>query len=488
MAYIHIYGGFGEIGGNKIFISSRDGAIFLDFGLNLKKKREYSLGYGVERTSRILKNYLLINLLPNIRGIYRSDLSEEIEIKHSEKVDVDACIISHAHLDHYGLVGFLESNVKIAVSKSMKALIEHSIETSGRTGVEGEVFNYRDKKLEEESRKHKSKRHAKHVERPIVIFEERRKIPNIPVRIEPHPVDHSIPASFGFIIEVDGVSIAYTGDIRLHGVVHHYTESFIEKARDVEYLIVEGTRIEDSGSFSEEDVKQSMMKEIQKKSGKFVAVLTSSLDIDRVRTTIEVAEECGRTVILSPRIFHLISTLKSVESRVKIPEITYAKVYFEKRSIIDGGYFLDSSHYRSWLKKLYKQLADKDMLVKSEEVKRCQEKYLMIFTGPQYLYEFIDIEPSPGSLLIISTSEPHDEEQEIEWEKAENWINLLRLDSRWIHSSGHANREDLLEIIKKINPKNLVPVHTENPREYVKLAEKENLKCRILLTERINLE
>jgi len=36
---VGFYGGVGEIGGNKILISSRDGSLFFDFGLNMRKKR-----------------------------------------------------------------------------------------------------------------------------------------------------------------------------------------------------------------------------------------------------------------------------------------------------------------------------------------------------------------------------------------------------------------------------------------------------------------
>jgi len=43
------------------------------------------------------------------------------------------------------------------------------------------------------------------------------------------------------------------------------------------------------------------------------------------------------------------------------------------------------------------------------------------------------------------------------------------------HASGHASGQQLLEIIETINPKVVIPVHTEHPEFFV-----ENVKFRVL--------
>jgi len=53
---------------------------------------------------------------------------------------------------------------------------------------------------------------------------------------------------------------------------------------------------------------------------------------------------------------------------------------------------------------------------------------------------------------------------------------LLRMDRVHIHSSGHANREDLLRIIGEIRPKAVIPIHTESPRGFKKLIKGEGSK------------
>ncbi|MEM1584251.1 MAG: MBL fold metallo-hydrolase [Nitrososphaerota archaeon] len=488
MVSICLLGGAGEIGGNKILLHEKEWAILLDFGLSLKKRREYEIGYGFERTNRILKNYLLVGILPKINGIYREDLMLDEGLISSERAfSIDCCIVSHGHLDHYGAVTFLKMETPIAVSKSMKALIEHAIETSGRSGIDREIFIYKDRK-KEELRKKTGKEEVEEVERPLIIFEEDKKIRGAPIEILPIPVDHSIPATFGFRIETSKASIAYTSDIRFHGIVSTYTQDFVENVKGIDVLLVEGTRINDSTTKSEDDVKKEVVSETLKKKEKLITVLVSSLDIDRIRTLIEAAEECDRIPVLSPRIYHLIKTLHEVESKVKLPKLENAKIYFEKRSIIDEGYFLGSPHYRGWVKKIYESLSGTDKLIKSEEISKDQDEFFLIFNSHQCLFELAEIQPIPGSLFIESTSEPHDEEQEIEWEKVERWINLLRLDTRRIHASGHANREDLLKLVKEIGPKIVIPIHTENPREFKRLLEKEDIKVEIMYEgEEVNI-
>lgn len=41
MITLTFYGGVGEIGGNKILLTDNESRVFLDFGMNYEKEREY---------------------------------------------------------------------------------------------------------------------------------------------------------------------------------------------------------------------------------------------------------------------------------------------------------------------------------------------------------------------------------------------------------------------------------------------------------------
>ncbi len=464
------------IGGNKIAVSS-GGAVLLDFGINIKRKRECLLGYRALAVANMLYYYLYSGILPRIKGVYREDLvalDERVKavLGRGEPIEASLCIFSHAHRDHYGASGFLSSGIKLAMSRSMKTIMETMLESSAVSGIEAEVFEMKNRGGEGPGAR----------ERPIIIFEENSKIPGAPFNIIPHPIDHSIPAAFGFVIE--DLSMAYTGDIRRHGPLKSLTDKFIERAKGVDYLIIEGTRIDSSIIVREDEVIWEIRRYVEEKEGKLACVIVSPADVDRIKSIIRLSEELGRTPVLCPRAAYLIDRLAESGTKIPLPDLRSAGIYFERRSLTRGGYDLESQHYRGWLKRTYADRLDgrkPGTLVKAEEISERQEDYLLILGGLDQILELAQMRPRPSSGLVVSTSEPHDEEQEIEWAKFERWVNLLRLDMRIAHSSGHADRETLIEIINEIGPRILIPVHTENPQEFHRLAEAGELRCEVFL-------
>jgi len=475
---LNILDGINSIGGNKIALIRNDEGILLDFGVNMKKKREYILGYRALTIANKLYYYLYSEILPRIEGLYREDLLELDErvrevLKERKRLEIQMCIISHAHIDHYGAAGFLSKEIKISVSNSMRTMMEAMIEASATLDIDGEIFSMRDRR---------TGRRGERIQRNVESFEEGSKIPEAPFNVLPYPVDHSLPASFGFIVE--DASLAYTGDIRRHGLFREFTDRFVQKARDVEYLLTEGTRVDSSIRVSEEEVSREIRSYVNEKKDKLTCIVVSPTDMDRLRDLTKLAEELGKKLVICPKIVHLIDKLNDSETKIALPSLKDAGIYFERRSLGGGGYDIESTHYRGWLKKIYRDRIDgkrEGDLVKPDEIRRNQEKYILVMSGLDYVLELAQIKPKPGSRIIVSTSEPHDEEQEIEWSKFERWVRLLRLDLRNVHSSGHADRESLIEIINEINPRKLIPVHTENPHEFQRLFKLGDIGCEVIL-------
>lgn len=190
---ITIHGGVNEIGGNKILLEDIDAKILLDFGMSYRDRaRFYSDPWLIPKKQDLLE----FDILPKIKGIYRFD----------EEPLVDAFFLSHAHADHYKYVSFLNRSIKMYCGKGTKSILdafnvirysnfEHSI-----SDIVWNTFSSKD-----------------------VI-----KIGSL--SIEPMHVDHSIPAAYGFIIHGSNGSIAYTGDLRIHGSKSDLTRDFVEKA------------------------------------------------------------------------------------------------------------------------------------------------------------------------------------------------------------------------------------------------------------------
>jgi ribonuclease J len=64
-------------------------------------------------------------------------------------------------------------------------------------------------------------------------------------------------------------------------------------------------------------------------------------------------------------------------------------------------------------------------------------------------------------------SEPFSEE-DIEDEAMHNWMDHFQIQFHQLHASGHMNKQQLIDLIKKINPNRVFPIHTENQHLFKK--------------------
>ncbi len=122
-------------------------------------------------------------------------------------------------------------------------------------------------------------------------------------------------------------------------------------------------------------------------------------------------------------------------------------------------------------------------IVSADDVSSAQDKFILCFSFFD-LNELPSLRPKPGSLYVYSSSEPHDEEQEIDFRRLHNWLRHFGLqsiglptessgnwqvpdDEKGLHASGHACGPDLLMIARQINPEILIPIHSQRPDFYI---------------------
>jgi ribonuclease J len=68
-----------------------------------------------------------------------------------------------------------------------------------------------------------------------------------------------------------------------------------------------------------------------------------------------------------------------------------------------------------------------------------------------------------GSIWIKSSCEPFCEEMELDEERKRNWLEHFGIPEYSAHASGHASGEEIREMIRKISPEKVIPIHTEKP-------------------------
>jgi len=441
---ITFFGGVNEIGGNKILLRDRDTRVFLDFGLSFSKQGEYFSGYLSPRTVNGAGDYLEFGLIPNLEGLYAQDAIKNTKIGYVEP-EIDGVILSHAHLDHIGYLSFIDDKIPVYCGEGTKIIIE-AIDESSQTRM-GE---------------HKYK-----------TFRTGKKIRIGSLEIEPIHVDHSIPAAYGFIIHTSEGAIAYSGDLRTHGSLCQMTWDFVNRANesDVELMISEGTRVspKETGKIhSEAKVKEESNGVVASASNLVIASFYSR-DVDRFKTFYQIAEENDRKFVIPIKLAYFLHKLKD-DPRLKIPDVIKDDtiVFYKKRK--KAGEFQPRDYY-VW---------ERPFLEKAESFNYVRENqsnviFNLDITG---FTELIDIKPRRGGDLIHSMSEPFSEE-DIEAKVLDNWLKHFGLKSHQIHASGHCPSKDLVRVIDKIQPKRLVPIHTEHPSMFKELFK----SCSVELPE-----
>ena len=77
----------------------------------------------------------------------------------------------------------------------------------------------------------------------------------------------------------------------------------------------------------------------------------------------------------------------------------------------------------------------------------------------------IDICPPKDSYFFNLKTEPFDEEGELEEKILISWMDKfgLKFQKGIYHASGHAPATDIKDMIRKLNPLRIFPIHTEKP-------------------------
>jgi len=518
MADLTFYGGVNEIGGTKILLEDNDKCLLLDFGFPFKGNKQFYEEYLRPRGGAGLLDPLEMGLLPPLEGLYREDLEApglwqrfRSHPLYRKIEKVDALLLSHAHADHTGYISFLKDDIPI-YSTAVTAFITKANQDSGKAGFDQQVCYYspvaydypggwRQKACLSNSKQkiqrrfcvedggqslsseasrfwqegfwERTKNQAELICSPLGSHSD------CSFNIKCMPVDHSIPGACAWAVETNSGWIVYSGDLRLHGKRSHLTQQFIEQAAALKpaALILEGTNLHGEASFSHGNVSEQEVYEnaLEAVSGsdKLVIADFSPRDVDRLLTFLQIARDTNRRLAILPKDVYLLKTVGLLDNRM--PDIAADDniVIYQKTT---------ASRYPDyWQRKIYEDYSDKVVL--AADISSSQGEYILCFSFFD-INELPSLQPTPGSLYVFSSSEPHDEEQQIDFRRLHRWLEHFEFrryglpvekDGEWpipeaekgLHASGHACGRDLLEIAEKIKPQVLIPVHSERPDLYL---------------------
>ena len=345
------------------------------------------------------------------------------------------------------------------------------------------------------------------------------------IRYKLIPVGHSIPGACSVLLTLpNGKRILYTGDVRFHGASEVSIDDYVRSIDGpVDVLITEGTRVDEDEILTEEKVENCINADIGRSEG-LVLINFGWKDLTRFKTIYQAAKENGRTLVISPKLAYLLyemyntfpteytnpRTLTNLKVYLKREgDLLYSKADYEKykmgylhffgrniaqadRNIVRvaerlgvGG---DPNNPKNPLPSTsygepydYKELYDLATHhlhngIRAYQIRNASKKYVLMFSywDANELFDLIPLDNNHETRYISASTEPFNEEMEIDETKMVYWLDFFKVnyDSKMKknqkifvrrHVSGHASKTELQELIEKINPKEIIPIHTKNP-------------------------
>ena len=491
------YGGVKDIGGNKILAKIGKGSIFFDFGLSYTQEGKFFEEFLQPRSGCKIHDLLKLGLLPKVDGIYRQDAlypkdfeSYDFRAKQMWKINIqsfedakqngawhpDALFISHSHLDHCGYAPYLGSFLFLC-SEMTKKLMDAVSEIGNLQGLDKQLTITKDREMgrlktgffpgelkvgyskEEENRQFCCLEHKKPQQAGGGLT------------VTGFNVDHSIPGSMACLVEADDLQVLYTGDVRFHGKSGYNLGDELEGLHP-DVMFCEGTRIDKTIPDDEKKVESDLTKIFSEAEG-LVMVGFTWKDIDRYETVRDAAIKSGRIPVFDPRLAYLLA---------RIGRNIYdenATVFLERCGcmLYSAGDYSNSKHkvgdmpLSMWSSKrdnIFVDTKHLDKGVSAIELNKDPSNYVLHLDYFRFK-NILDFELPKGSNFVRAQCEPFNPKMELSAKRLTRWLKFFDINAQneykpyQIHASGHASGPEIQEMIDKIKPKMLVPVHTTHP-------------------------
>lgn len=438
MVSLTFYGGANEIGGNKILLEDKGARIYLDFGQSFDFGEDYFYEYLQPRPVNGLEVYFEFGLMPRVPRLYSSSMLELTNMKY-EKPDIDAVFISHSHSDHTNHLPFLDESIPVYMGQCTHKVLEIYHKLYSSLSDIGEHSDLR-------------------------FFKTGDKIKVKHLIIEPIHVEHSVPGAYGFIIHTSKGPVVYTGDLRMHGPQSAMTYEFIKKAAKAKprAMLTEGTRMgyESEHNNTEAEVGEKADRIIRETKGIVFAYFSMS-NVDRFMSFYRAAVKNKRKMVIDTKFAYVLDNLKELVPA--LPDVMTDQniaVYFR---LSKTGEFVEKDYYVYERKFIPKMITYK-------EISKSQENFVMHMSFYK-LMELCYIKPK-NAAYVYSSSEHFLEGEDNKAERTvlEHWMKHFGVTfHKDVHCSGHASKQDIEAMVKEINPKMLIPIHTDSAEEFRKI-------------------
>jgi len=397
-----IHRGAHQVGGSCVELKHMDSTILLDIGLPLDS---------------------------NFDNNPESNLPQPLfsEIRKGIK-KINGVLLSHAHMDHYGLAGMLPPDIPLYCGPASADLINLTSRISPHNNI-----------------------------KPLTprFFKDRETFSIDSFSITPYLVDHSAFDAYGFLISAGGKSLFYTGDFRAHGRKEKIFDNLINNLPEINVLVMEGTMIgsrSEEISLTEKELEEKFVQLIQDTPG-IVMVSTSSQNIDRLVTIFRATIRSQRLLIID---FYTAEILERLGKYANIPQASWPKIRV---------------CYPRLLAQRLEQLGLTDILAKHRKngirwtkIQEIENK-AVILIRPGFLFNIKQFLTLKGATWIYSMW-PGYFKISRSLNKLQSYFEDKAVRIEYLHTGGHAKKEDLVKMADNLKPSMLIPIHSFHSEKF----------------------
>jgi ribonuclease J len=353
---------------------------------------------------------------------------------------VDAIFITHNHADHFGLLEEIDyAKHDVPIYMGTNAYTIYSEMQWYRYPLDGTPFS------------------------PTGALENGKPIRIGDITVTPFLVDHSAFDSYSLLVEADGRKIFYTGDFRSNGRKNFY--AYLNRLpKKVDVLICEGTTLNRAGktNMTEQEIETELADIMRRKTGP-VFILQAGTNVDRLVSVYRAGKRTGR--VLHEELFQA-NIMEKIGGSIPNPR-TFEDVF----TFLARG--CDKNDPRG--KAIYDRLSQFGNKKLSRAVIASQKPYshftMCIRQSMKGFLRKLSEERGDfaNGALIYSLWPGYKKKEDMASFLDE--MSTLGLELIDLHTSGHADEGTIRRLIKRLNPSEIVPVHTENSAWFETLSQ-----------------
>jgi len=418
--------------GIVISVAYENDRVIFDFGAPFSPLSEIYDGEVKPRIENRVKDAIVLGRIPPVDGVFsKKDLKDLDVISYEDSKYNTAILICHLHLDHMSEIDKVDKHIPVYIhSKGLEMLnLLDSMDNNN-------------------------------IYRTYNSFEYEQSFYVGCIKITPYFSDHPCAGSASFLIETPDQTVLYSGDIRYHGNNRDKAFEIIEKLgqKDIDLLIVDSTTTSPSefdrynnnledfkipskdylfNSISEQDIYDGIYEDLKGFDG--IGVFNQyPRDLNMLMSMHELGIKLNRTTVFEPYYANILYKLTGIIPNIIIPDIEPKNAYIE-------------------------ELKNICPVISLEDIRKQPNKFLLQNSYQQIL-NLVDLDGVKGKYyhllgepLVKGTKEFSimcNFVEKLKW-KFETFINL--------YSFSHAYPNHLAYVVKTINAKTVVAVHSKNP-------------------------